>query len=683
MEKPTLPTELAELKGVFGPSDVVPLISDLLPSRVVDAIALGFARGGKNASGLVQNDGHVFPPVDVRGKKTFCRCCLVIRETAAGVKRCHGSDCAGVKMLGGASPSSEEEGLATPAESFTETVTCYYCHAWFLEMLAPVRLYFGKYGESECVTVAGLWGGQFCSKHGDEMEEILRQLSSETSAFRKDLAEAYDAEVPLDDAELREKEENLATTAEDVSRTVTELFQRRERLRADRMVGEFIDALSYILRNPLAGETLEDLFRTDVTEALKMFVNEYQLRCSLIYRIEQPSENGPIRARRVAGYPIPDSDIVRPKSSRFASQWDTPDPGRVGPIVIPGSDDQLVKKIVRAGGGISDTDPVTVMVFATERGGQYIWVTAEQEDKRWQIRERGLQPAFEHIFNDVVSRMVTCLDTVGLLRERENMVHELQEKTTAIARSDKQNRDQITRLIIRMAHLISLPMLQLKLSADSLLKQPSDQATRAHFDASLIEMGRASKVFRTFASLSQEGISEDVPTPESISVPDLIHEVVNSMRPLLRLDRRPIEVTMREENALRGRTVKARKDWVIEALENLVHNAIKYSLGGRQVEIEASCTQGGIEVLFSNYGCGILPEEHEKVFDMEYRSEMVRQSRVEGTGIGLWVARRLIGLENGVVEVVSSDHFDVVEGEFGATPRYKTVFRLWLPFART
>ena len=115
-----------ELSGVFGPPAVIPLVSDLLSPALLDAMTLGFARWAGNSSGLVQNDGHVFPEFGRRAERTFCSYCTVVHHTRRGRERCGSADCGGVKLLAGVPLEAAEAASIEQAESRTGKVVCYY-----------------------------------------------------------------------------------------------------------------------------------------------------------------------------------------------------------------------------------------------------------------------------------------------------------------------------------------------------------------------------------------------------------------------------------------------------------------------------------------------------------------------------------------------------------------------------
>ena len=103
--------------------------------------------------------------------------------------------------------------------------------------------------------------------------------------------------------------------------------------------------------------------------------------------------------------------------------------------------------------------------------------------------------------------------------------------------------------------------------------------------------------------------------------------------------------------------------WTLEALGNLIDNAIKYTQeGGVTVRVNPYELFVCIEVADS--GIGIAEEEHAKIFGRFYRSMSV--SDEQGVGIGLYLAREIVRQESGYIKLDS----EVGKG---------TTFSLYLP----
>ena len=79
---------------------------------------------------------------------------------------------------------------------------------------------------------------------------------------------------------------------------------------------------------------------------------------------------------------------------------------------------------------------------------------------------------------------------------------------------------------------------------------------------------------------------------------------------------------------------------VQRALQNLVHNAIKFTPAGGQVEIRGYAEGEDVVIEVADSGVGIAPEDINHVFERFYKADRVRGD--ESTGLGLAIARHIV-----------------------------------------
>jgi signal transduction histidine kinase len=94
---------------------------------------------------------------------------------------------------------------------------------------------------------------------------------------------------------------------------------------------------------------------------------------------------------------------------------------------------------------------------------------------------------------------------------------------------------------------------------------------------------------------------------------------------------------------------------VKQILLNLLSNAVKFSPRGGVVRMAAArAGDGGLAVTIADEGCGMSPSELTRAFEpfRQVGSEIAR--RTEGTGLGLPLAKRLVELHGGVLEIAST-----------------------------
>ena len=91
--------------------------------------------------------------------------------------------------------------------------------------------------------------------------------------------------------------------------------------------------------------------------------------------------------------------------------------------------------------------------------------------------------------------------------------------------------------------------------------------------------------------------------------------------------------------------------WTVEALGNIVDNAIKYTARDGKIKIKAGQYSFFVKIDITDNGIGIEKEEIPKIFGRFYRGMSVTDQ--PGVGIGLFLAREIIQAQKGYIKVTS------------------------------
>src|ERR1044071_6954000 len=91
-----------------------------------------------------------------------------------------------------------------------------------------------------------------------------------------------------------------------------------------------------------------------------------------------------------------------------------------------------------------------------------------------------------------------------------------------------------------------------------------------------------------------------------------------------------------------------------QAMSNLLSNALNWTSRGGKVTISIRQSDGKVEIVVNDSGCGIAPEHLPHVFDRLYRVEPARALHPTGVGIGLAIVKSIMTLHGGTIEVQSA-----------------------------
>jgi signal transduction histidine kinase len=99
--------------------------------------------------------------------------------------------------------------------------------------------------------------------------------------------------------------------------------------------------------------------------------------------------------------------------------------------------------------------------------------------------------------------------------------------------------------------------------------------------------------------------------------------------------------------------LRADRDKISQVVTNLVSNALKYTPEGGQVRVRVRAAEHSTELIVSDSGKGIPPEDLPYIFERFYRADRSRNRLTGGLGLGLTITKAIVEAHRGTVEVVS------------------------------
>jgi signal transduction histidine kinase len=127
-------------------------------------------------------------------------------------------------------------------------------------------------------------------------------------------------------------------------------------------------------------------------------------------------------------------------------------------------------------------------------------------------------------------------------------------------------------------------------------------------------------------------------------------ESVEALRPAadagevdLRLDLGPVP-TVRGDRARLG-----------QLLDNLVSNGVKFTEPGGHVVVALGRSGEDVVLAVSDDGIGISADDQRRLFDRFFRASGVQERAIDGTGLGLTIAKAIVAAHGGSIEVSSEE----------------------------
>lgn len=223
----------------------------------------------------------------------------------------------------------------------------------------------------------------------------------------------------------------------------------------------------------------------------------------------------------------------------------------------------------------------------------------------------------------------------------EEFRHLISLMNAMLARLEKSFR-QATRFSTDAAHELKTPLAILQAQIErSLRRAPDGSAEQREIAGQLDEAQRMRSILRKLLLLSQADAGHLPLTREPVNLAVMARTAAEDMQ-MLAPDRK-IAVEAPAELVVTGDP-----DLLNQAVENLVSNAVKFGAPHGAIGIEVGTREGQRAFLaVSNTGPEIPVVEQDKIFERFYRADPSRSRQVEGSGLGLSLAREIARAHGG------------------------------------
>ncbi|MDB6061623.1 MAG: two-component system sensor histidine kinase [Verrucomicrobiaceae bacterium] len=207
-------------------------------------------------------------------------------------------------------------------------------------------------------------------------------------------------------------------------------------------------------------------------------------------------------------------------------------------------------------------------------------------------------------------------------------------------------------LIASVSHDLRTPLAALRGYLETLLLKDSalsNAERRNYLEIAFKQSQRMSVLINELFELTKLEAGDTHLNSEPFQLAELAHDVVQKFE--LTASQREIELIARISRATPF--VNGDIALIERVLENLLDNALRHTAAGGQVEVTVHPQRQSIQVQVRDTGSGIPEKDLPYVFDRFYRVDKSRNEYSGGAGLGLAIAKRVIELHGGAIEVAS------------------------------
>ncbi len=202
-----------------------------------------------------------------------------------------------------------------------------------------------------------------------------------------------------------------------------------------------------------------------------------------------------------------------------------------------------------------------------------------------------------------------------------------------------------------VSHDLKTPLTSIKLFAELLEQQiaQEDETNRKYVGIIQGECDRLARMINNILDFTkiERGMMKYSFAPTDVN--ELVQHAYDIMQYQFSLGGFSCDLSL----AADGSSVNADRDALIEAVTNILANAMKYSGSGRQIFLRTKSNNTEISIEVEDHGLGIEADEIPHLFEPFYRSQTGDVQKHGGVGLGLALVKHIVDSHKGQIHVRS------------------------------
>ena len=278
-------------------------------------------------------------------------------------------------------------------------------------------------------------------------------------------------------------------------------------------------------------------------------------------------------------------------------------------------------------------------------GGAILAVGCSYFKKQNQVMEQAVSQLQAYLDGDHNAR-IEC-DEEGELYRLFHTVNSMAAVLNAHADNELREKEFLKNTISDISHQLKTPLAALNIYNG--LLQDGDMelsAVKEFADLSEQELDRIEILVQNLLKITKLDAGAIVLEKTTENVADMLRDVELHFAYRAKQEHKELVLSGPEEVLL-----FCDRDWLTEAIDNIVKNALDHTESGDAVHITWKALPNAVQIAVKDNGCGIHPEDLHHIFKRFYRSRFSQDK--QGIGLGLPLAKTIVEAHSGTIEVDS------------------------------
>lgn len=265
--------------------------------------------------------------------------------------------------------------------------------------------------------------------------------------------------------------------------------------------------------------------------------------------------------------------------------------------------------------------------------------------KQNRVMEQAVSQIQAFLDGDTNAR-IAC-DEEGELYRLFHCVNSLAAVLNAHADNELREKEFLKNTISDISHQLKTPLAALNIYNGLLQEDDLEPSSVKEFaDLSEQELDRIESLVQNLLKITKLDAGSIVIEKHMENIADMMRDIELHFAYRARQEQKELLLTGPDSISL-----LCDRDWLTEAIDNIVKNALDHTEKGDALRIEWKSFSSAVQITVKDNGCGIHPEDLHHIFKRFYRSRFSKDT--QGIGLGLPLAKAIIEAHNGVIEADS------------------------------